>query len=77
MFEIPRIAIYAILFQCEENYLESYSTYRNCDLLNNREGLKHDFHNAHNDYVLQIRASNRTIDEFQIAIPQVLEVSKL
>ena len=60
--------------QAEENYLDSYNTYKNCDILNNREELGHHFHNAHNDYVLQIRASNRIIEEFQIAIPEVLEV---
>ena len=68
------VTIMSIIFQAEENYLNSYSIYKNCDVLNNREELRHDFHNAHNEYILHIRASNRSIDEFQVAIPQVLEV---
>lgn len=30
----------------------------------------------HNEYVLQLRAANRTIDQFKHTLPEVLEVSK-
>ena len=38
-----------------------------------RDGMKADLYNAHNSYVLQLRASNRIAEEFHKVIPQVLE----
>ncbi|KAL4225361.1 hypothetical protein ACF0H5_016050 [Mactra antiquata] len=57
----------------EQAYMDAYGEFKNCGSLDNREGLRHEFHNAHNEYILQIRASNRLIDDFQCTIPQVLE----
>lgn len=63
------------VLQKERLYQDAYGMFKNCGSLDNREGLRHEFHNAHNEYILQIRASNRLIDDFQITIPQVLKVS--
>ncbi|XP_052799939.1 uncharacterized protein LOC128231321 isoform X1 [Mya arenaria] len=57
----------------EQTYMDAYGSFKNCGSLDNREGFRHEFHNCHNEYILQLRASNRTIDDFQITIPQVLE----
>ncbi|KAH3784900.1 hypothetical protein DPMN_162972 [Dreissena polymorpha] len=38
-----------------------------------RVGLKHTFHSAHNEYLLQLRASNRLQDDMKVTLPQVLE----
>ncbi|KAK3103226.1 hypothetical protein FSP39_017569 [Pinctada imbricata] len=61
------------LIQAEENYVQTYKNYQSCSSQNSRENAKNDFYNAHNEYVFQLRASNRTIDEFQTVIPQLLE----
>jgi len=63
------------ILQKEHAYMDAYAAFKSCGSLDNREGLRHEFHNRHNDYILQLRASNRTIDDFQITIPQVLEVN--
>ncbi|XP_021345795.1 uncharacterized protein LOC110445468 [Mizuhopecten yessoensis] len=57
----------------EEEYKNSYTQYQDCSTPISRENAKAQFYNAHNEYVFQIRASNRTIDEFQMVIPKVLE----
>ncbi|KAL3842960.1 hypothetical protein ACJMK2_020930, partial [Sinanodonta woodiana] len=57
----------------EQEYINSYNRYRNCGTLDNREQARADFHNGHNEYIFQIQASNRIMDEFAVAIPKVLE----
>ncbi|CAL1528302.1 unnamed protein product [Lymnaea stagnalis] len=37
------------------------------------EQVRGQLHNAHNDYILKIRAANRTVDEFNSFLPQILE----
>ncbi|CAG2257100.1 unnamed protein product [Mytilus edulis] len=51
----------------EKDYIVAYNQYEDCHI--NKSML----YNAHNEYIFQLRASNRSIDQFQIAIPQVLE----
>ncbi|XP_052225847.1 uncharacterized protein LOC127841228 [Dreissena polymorpha] len=57
----------------EEAYRETYKAFKTCGSLDNREGLKHTFHSAHNEYLLQLRASNRLQDDMKVTLPQVLE----
>ncbi|CAG2242851.1 unnamed protein product [Mytilus edulis] len=52
----------------EKDYIVAYNQYEDCHI--NKSML----YNAHNEYIFQLRASNRSIDQFQIAIPQVLEI---
>jgi len=54
--------------QAEKDYMYAYDQYQDCQI--NKTNL----YNAHNEYIFQLRASNRSIDQFQLAIPQVLEV---
>ncbi|CAG5128675.1 unnamed protein product, partial [Candidula unifasciata] len=39
------------------------------------EEVRSKLHKCHNDYVLQIRATNRTVDEFNRILPQILEAA--
>ncbi|ESP05118.1 hypothetical protein LOTGIDRAFT_102170, partial [Lottia gigantea] len=53
-------------------YREAHKSYN--DSSNGVKDLaKCDVYTAHNDYVLQLRAANRLVEEFQSAVPQVLE----
>ncbi|XP_062594523.1 uncharacterized protein LOC134255649, partial [Saccostrea cucullata] len=53
----------------EKNYETSVKLYQTSS--NYNASLQ--FHSAHNEYLCQLCASNRTIEEFQYLIPQVLE----
>ncbi|XP_050409145.1 uncharacterized protein LOC126824038 [Patella vulgata] len=53
-------------------YREAYQTYSS-DTNPSKEEARSCLFNAHNDYVLQLRSSNRLVQEFQEAVPQVLE----
>ena len=60
--------------QAEARYYSCYETYKQADDDDEkRDGMKADLYNAHNSYVLQLRASNRIAEEFHKVIPQVLE----
>ncbi|XP_012944380.1 uncharacterized protein LOC101864668 [Aplysia californica] len=41
------------------------------------ESIRGNLHNFHNDYILRIRATNRTVDEYNKALPQILEQTAL
>ncbi|XP_078333924.1 uncharacterized protein LOC111126993 isoform X2 [Crassostrea virginica] len=53
----------------EENYARSIKSYQ----ASSTYGGRQQFYNAHNEYLCQLCASNRTIEEFHYLIPQVLE----
>lgn len=55
------------ILTAEKDYMYAYNQYQDCQI--NKTNL----YNAHNEYIFQLRASNRSIDQFQLAIPQVLE----
>ncbi|XP_048241790.1 uncharacterized protein LOC124114609 isoform X1 [Haliotis rufescens] len=61
------------LQQAERGYYDTYETFSGCTSVQGREAAKKEMYNAHNDYVLQLRASNKIVDEFHEVIPQVLE----
>ncbi|XP_041366943.1 uncharacterized protein LOC121381665 [Gigantopelta aegis] len=57
----------------EATYYSCYEMYKDAEDEEKRDNAKSDLYNAHNSYVLQLRASNRIADEFHKVIPQVLE----
>ncbi|GAB1602386.1 uncharacterized protein LOC115211754, partial [Argonauta hians] len=61
------------LMELEKEYHNSYTRYSNIMSTSGREAAKIDFYNAHNDYVLQFKASNCLVDEVEDVLPAVLE----
>lgn len=61
------------LLELEKEYHNSYKRYSNIMSTSGRETAKSDFYNAHNDYVLQFRASNCLVEKVQDVLPAVLE----
>ena len=65
-------------FQSHKAYVEAYQRYKSN--ANGRDAQQYmaEYHNAHNEFVLQIRASNRQHEEYHTAaLPYVLEVHSL
>ena len=61
--------------QCHNTYMEAYQQYRSNS--NSRDASRYlaAYHNSHNEYVLQIRASNRQEQHYhQMALPYLLQV---
>ncbi|XP_064599795.1 uncharacterized protein LOC135466306 isoform X1 [Liolophura sinensis] len=64
------------LEKCLKGYHESYQVFKmsnGSSMPGTREAAKISFYNAHNDYLLQLRSSNRLIEQFHLVLPQVLE----
>lgn len=61
------------LLELENEYHNSFKRYSNIMSTSGRETAKSDFYNAHNDYVLQFRASNCLVEKVQDVLPAVLE----
>ncbi|XP_059141328.1 uncharacterized protein LOC131929270 [Physella acuta] len=61
--------------QAEAKYHSSFQEFACLPDSSSEQGeqVRGQLHNSHNEYILKIRASNRTVDEFNSLLPQLLE----
>lgn len=65
-----------MLLQSFKEYQEAYQKYKSHKGCQNEAQYMQNYYNAHNAYVLHLRASNGIIDSFHFhTLPQLLDVS--